>query len=399
MLYKIELQNFYCFRDQQIIDLRVRGSVPEAEDRFRPIYPGSSDRAPVAVMLFGANASGKSTVLRALTLLKNFITARGDFTPLGMLSPFAQEAYLSMPIRLAVEAGVADSTETGGGGSGVWRYEVEFSTINGVVMGIVSEHLKRRLHGQIRFARIISRMGSDVLGSDEFKLKGFETPVSVVPATTSIIAHLATWKHPKAVAIVEYFQRFILANMAHERIEVADQQLIDYLSANGTVVDNINNNLSRLDVGIDAIEVKRDLHPSQLFFRHQGLSRSLGWHLQSHGTRSLIKILPLIIPALAGGGLAVVDELDIALHPNVLPEVMRWFYDADRNVHSSQIIATLHAATLLDDLTKEQVYFTEKASDGSASVFGLSEIKGVRRFENFSRKYLGGVFGAVPQLG
>jgi hypothetical protein len=112
-----------------------------------------------------------------------------------------------------------------------------------------------------------------------------------------------------------------------------------------------------------------------------------------------VKIFPLLVQALATGGIAVVDELDLAVHPLVLPEIVRWFHDPARNKQSAQLWMSCQNASLLEVLQKEEILFCEKDSRGRTSVYGLQGIQDVRRSDNYYKKYLGGVYGAVPQLG
>ena len=122
-------------------------------------------------------------------------------------------------------------------------------------------------------------------------------------------------------------------------------------------------------------------------------------HLESQGTRSFLKIFPLIAQALATGGLAVIDELDASIHPTILPEVLGWFHDPARNPNHAQLWMTCHNSSLLDFLEKDEVLFCEKDLAGRTSVYKLSDITGVRREDNFYRKYLSGIYGAVPHIG
>ena len=103
--------------------------------------------------------------------------------------------------------------------------------------------------------------------------------------------------------------------------------------------------------------------------------------------------------ALNSGGVAIVDELDLAIHPLVLPEIVRWYYDKERNKHDAQLWMSCHSASLLDDLVKEEVILCEKDRRGRSTIYSLANIKSVRRGDNFYRKYLGGIYGAVPQIG
>ena len=93
------------------------------------------------------------------------------------------------------------------------------------------------------------------------------------------------------------------------------------------------------------------------------------------------------------------DEIDSTVHPMLLPEILRWFYDPVINLHQAQLWISGHSASLLEDLQKEEIFFTEKDQQGRTKIFGLKDIEGVRRVDNFYQKYLGGVYGAVPSIG
>ncbi|MDP3525582.1 MAG: AAA family ATPase, partial [Hoeflea sp.] len=73
MIYKLEIENFYSVRERQVIDLTVGKKVPEEPGRLVPIHDGSEERAPRLIAIYGANASGKSNVLRAITFLSWFV--------------------------------------------------------------------------------------------------------------------------------------------------------------------------------------------------------------------------------------------------------------------------------------------------------------------------------------
>ena len=134
-------------------------------------------------------------------------------------------------------------------------------------------------------------------------------------------------------------------------------------------------------------------------FKHSGLNQELPWHQESHGTQSFIKMFPLISLALAQGGICLIDELDAAIHPLILPQLVGWFHDTnERNPHDAQLWFTCHSASLLDDLTKEEVVICEKDRGGRTTAHSLMDVK-VRRDENLYRKYLSGAYGGVPQLG
>ena len=120
---------------------------------------------------------------------------------------------------------------------------------------------------------------------------------------------------------------------------------------------------------------------------------------ESMGTRRFIEIFPLLQLALDRGGVAVIDELDADIHPLLIPEIFRWFYDRKRNPNKAQLLFTAHNPAILDELEKEQVFFSEKLSGEPTRIYGARDIKGLRREPSLMKKYLSGELGAVPHIG
>ena len=73
MIFKIEIENFYSIRARQVLDLRAPANAPNDTRRLAPCWQGSRERAPKVVAVFGANGSGKSNLLRALSFVSWFV--------------------------------------------------------------------------------------------------------------------------------------------------------------------------------------------------------------------------------------------------------------------------------------------------------------------------------------
>ena len=94
----------------------------------------------------------------------------------------------------------------------------------------------------------------------------------------------------------------------------------------------------------------------------------------------------------------IIDELDRNLHPELSRKLLEVFFDMSKNI-DSQLIVTTHESSLLDLtlLRRDEIWFTEKNSDGESNVYSLEEYK--PRFDNDVRKaYLMGRFGATPNI-
>lgn len=124
---------------------------------------------------------------------------------------------------------------------------------------------------------------------------------------------------------------------------------------------------------------------------------------ESAGTKSWLALLPLILDALWLGHTLLVDEIDTSLHPRLVARVIELFRSPETNTGGGQLFFTTHDATLLgtslgvETLRRDEIWFVEKAPDGATSLFPLSDFK-PRKGENTERRYLGGSYGAVPAV-
>ena len=149
MLYWLEIENFFSVRDRQTLDLTIAPNVTDPEGRFAPLFPQSALRAPKVVALYGANASGKTTVLRALQFLINFAKDSAQRTSPGFaLERFNDEDSMSRPIKLAIEfSGIMDLSPERRAHIennepitwGNYRYELELEVNDGLVLRVASE--------------------------------------------------------------------------------------------------------------------------------------------------------------------------------------------------------------------------------------------------------------------
>lgn len=403
MIYRLEVSNFFSIRQPQAIDLRIGNAVPDIPGRFDALFPNSKERASRVAAFYGPNASGKSTVLKALSFIAWF--ARDSFQLLPSATVpcerFNDAQALNEPIHLAIEfsgplditTNVIDDTTR----YGTWRYELALVNKDGRFV-VQQENLRQRANGKGKWVRLFERTGEHVVAGKGFGLTGYAMVIDKVRDNASLIATLAQFDHKQSLRLQEA-ARTVRGNILLDRTDPRDDDAIRYYANNSLARDRLNREIQRIDLGIRKMNIVPGTNGPLAFFEHEGLQQPMPWGLESHGTRSFIRNFPFIEEALRLGGIAIVDEIDISIHPLVLPEIVRWFYDPERNPLKAQLWITCHAATLLEELMKEEVYFCEKDSAGRTSVFALQDIHNVRRADNRYRKYLSGVYGAVPQIG
>lgn len=409
MLYRLELENFYSFRDRQVLDLTVPLTTPSDPERFAPIFEGSKLRCPKVVALFGANGSGKSTVLRAIAFLAWFVQHSFDHSgPALPVERFNDVESANNPIRLAIEFGgimniengVIDETSSEVQIShGLYRYELELVCREGFVGIVNRELLLQKPKGEGRWRRVFARgAGEKLLGSKQFPLAGFAQVSDKVRDNASVVATLCKFNHPTSSLLVGAINK-VRGNIFIEKFEPSDPMVFQQMASNPELLAQLNADLQRIDVGIATVESLQTPNGPTLAFKHEGHGGTMPWGLESHGTQSFIRIFPWISLALSSGGIAVLDELDAYIHPLILPEIIRWFYSKERNPIDGQLWTSLHSVSLLEDLAKEEIVLCEKDRQGRSVMFSLTSMRPIHRRDNFYRKYMGGEYGAIPRIG
>ncbi|MCX4137204.1 AAA family ATPase [Paraburkholderia sp. SEWSISQ10-3 4] len=409
MIHSLEIQNFMSVRDCQLIDLGVGSAVSDFPERYAETWTGSGQRVPKVVAFFGANAAGKSTVLRALQYLSWFVKDSFQFGAGNSLpfEPFWDNSSEGMPVRLAVEFAGPEKffpgTQPGisfmSDARCRYMYELNLQLVDGR-RTVLREGLYFWPSRAKRRVRLFERNATgDVDAAKEFALGSHRAVLKkILRDNASVIATLAQLDHLPSLALREAAGKFS-SNIFLEKLAVNETAMLQYYQANPTMLASVNNDLASIDLGIRSMSIVQGSNGPVATFRHEGLSRDVPLMLESHGTRQFLQIYPYLAHVLQFGGIAVIDELDLAIHPRVLPEILRWFYSKERNPHGAQLWMTCQNASLLENLTKEEIYFCEKDSTGGTSIYSLKDIQGVRRVDNFYRKYMGGTYGAVPTIG
>ena len=309
MIHSITIENFFSVADSQVLNFRVPANAPDL-GCFRDSRAVPGQRLPLIVGVYGPNASGKSTVLRAISTTAWFVQHSFTLPPnnaVPFFNPYAHNNWWNLPTKIAIEydGQLGENTPPA-----VFRYELHIANEpNKFGSEVNYESLSYAPHG--KFRRIFERHQQKFTFGKEFGITG---------------GAIATFKH----------------------------------------------------FGLDC-----DIVLAQ----------------ESMGTRRFIEIFPLLQFVLDNGGVAVIDEMDTDIHPLLVPELFRWFYDKERNPKGAQLLFTAHNPAILDQLEKEQVFFSEKPSGKPTHIYGAREIKGLRREPSLMRKYLSGELGAVPHIG
>ena len=121
---------------------------------------------------------------------------------------------------------------------------------------------------------------------------------------------------------------------------------------------------------------------------------------ESTGVQKLFALLCPMIDILINGKVLLCDELEASLHESLVYELVKLFMTIKTDKFA-QIIFTTHETGLLnlDLFRRDQIWFTEmEGTDRSTDLYSLAEIKNVRKDDNFGKGYITGKYGAIPML-
>lgn len=117
---------------------------------------------------------------------------------------------------------------------------------------------------------------------------------------------------------------------------------------------------------------------------------------ESDGTQRLMDLLPALVDGVQNDKVYIIDELDRSLHPELSSKIMQLFLD-NATTELSQFIVTTHDASLLNlkFFRRDEIWFVEKSQTGVSEVYSLEEFA-PRYDKDIRTGYLKGRFGAIP---
>jgi len=120
---------------------------------------------------------------------------------------------------------------------------------------------------------------------------------------------------------------------------------------------------------------------------------------ESDGTNRIMDFIPLLMDLLKGDNVFIIDEMERSLHPNLIYDLIDLFMSKGVNVNSQLILAS-HESSLLTQklLRKDEVWFVVKDSNGSSRLHSLEEYN-IRFDKEIRKDYLLGRFKAIPRIG
>lgn len=397
MILRYSAENLYSLKEAVTVDFTV-GS--QAKDRAGVFATEHDQYVNSVVGVFGANASGKTNLLKPLGFLVWFIldSARAKPGSNILYEPFAFREHRDDPTRLQLEFEYLGQ---------LYRYELE---LEGQV--VLREALYRK---KARFSYLFERERDDETGEYEFKAQDLG-PVAAVPnrENASWLSSALLQEHKFVTELRPFFEG-IQGNLCPDgRLPTHDAEVANVFEAahfyheSPEILMRVSDLLGEFDLGLSRVEIQKSkvLTPEG---KEQEITFPVAVHdvgdreflrvlmQESRGTQALFVLLRYLLPVLKDGGVAFIDEFESGLHPHMVQRILELFFNPATNPKQAQLIATFHTDFLLrDTLHKYQIYFAEKDADLVTDAYRLDSIKGVRNVDNIYDKYHAGAYGGIP---
>ncbi|QIX97436.1 ATP/GTP-binding protein [Cedecea sp. FDAARGOS_727] len=406
MIKWYRFKNFYSFKDDTYVDLTLK------ENSSFSSYDTEVNETKIAKVLtvLGSNGSGKSNMLKPLAFLRWFCSHSFQKLDNKSLLPFYHH-YSAASEPSEIEICFLDHHDN----NTYWEYKY---LVRLTRERVYHEELKFKTSRQYTtlFKRTFDE-DSGVYICKSHKLMSDENafPVSEmrsIPSNSSTIAYM----HRKDSIIASV----ILDNLSSidNNLNVYGKDNFNYSHVMGATEYYSNNKdvfsqaikyLKRMDLGLDNIilkehqvveketgERKKEFIPYGVH-KCNGKSFRVPFYMESSGTQACYYFILTLIIAIRDGGVAVIDELDSDLHPNMVVELLSMFENESINTKNAQLIFSCHSPEILKSLKKHHVYLVEK-DDGKSECWRLDDIKGLRSQDNLYSKYITGALGGVPDI-
>jgi AAA15 family ATPase/GTPase len=394
MLHSIKIRNFQSFLDEVHISMELSQHAPKDDRSF--VTPAGKNITK-AMAVIGANASGKTALIKSMAFLDWFIKV-------------SFHNKVDAPIPLAPHFSAKDKPS---------YFEVEFE-LGGKEWRYCLLADEHRVHSESlhckqsrAFSYVFTRDWDEHAQKYSIKQKQFgllQKEAEKVRENASLIATAAQYEVPLALQIASCFVATNVNLFGRQHFD--DMQIIGasaLYAANEGIRSQMTKLLCGWDLGLSDVRLDEQVHLLESGIEQRifvpvglhkvgGVDHALIFKHESSGTQGAYLLLSRILPVLERGGLAVIDELEADLHPHMLNLILDLFFSPKTNPHNAQIIFTCHSVEVLSLLHKSQVILVEKNSECISDAWRLDSVKGVRADDNLYAKYMAGAYGAIPQI-
>ncbi len=406
MILEIRLSNFFSIKDEIVLDMRAANiKTKNAKALTNNIFRYKDLNILKTVALYGANASGKSNIIKAIRFCAIMVLNSANHNEDAVFNyrkfKFANYGY--KPSTFFINF-VVNEVE----------YEYSFSLMQNKIL---TESLYYYPKGRIK--KIFTR--DETAGKTKKEKYSFGTvikrPLDVAENTsdkTLYLSRASQMDRDIAKELFRYFNNtFILGYLGHnaqqieglfktyksqllKALQIADSDIVN-ISVKKIKMPGKNLNVSFKGTELEDVSLEDVIQEKLQIKTYHKADPKKSFDLlteESAGTQKLFVIMLSILDIIANNKVLLVDEIGESLHTDIIEYIFNLFRASDK----AQLICTTHNTRFLDltKFRKDQIYFVNKKDDASTDLYSLYDYSDFRDTMDLEKAYLQGRFDAVP---
>lgn len=396
MLVNFTFKNFRSFRDEMTLSMEA-ASIQELSEAV--VKSCDEELLPVALM-YGANSSGKSNVLKALKAMRDVLLNSVKLNPKDKLDaePFCLDlTSAEQPTSFEIQFTLNGSK---------FRYGFDYTANE-----ILAEWLYEKRVGEREF-ELFLRSGNEFKISKTRFAEG-NGKQDATPSNRLFVSLVAQLNGKLSQSILDWFSSIeYISGMDGKEYAGKTLEMLFLNQQGATEIKQLftetNLGFNELDIELDdSVAMKMKAESVHNLYDADGTMVGVRTFsidkMESEGTKKMIEIAGPLVDAILSGKILVVDELDAKLHPFLTRKIIGLFMDREINRNGAQLIFATHDTNLLNlqYLRRDQIWFTEKDKTDSTELYSLVEFRDdagnkVRNDRNIEKDYINGRYGAIP---
>ena len=400
MVKNFFIKNFKCIKDR--LDISFEPSSLNDETYFENVFHKGELSLSKVIAIYGNNASGKSTIAEAFSIIKELVIPL-DNGPLLPYYPFVFDIeMINAPTEVGIEFSLDNNDD-----SFIYRYYIKYDDKR--IIEEKFEKLTSQKYSLIyhRYTDIDNKVSINI-GNNASNGPLLQALIdSIVPNRT----FLSMFSRFKVSDLYDAYTFFL------ERFYNSSLAINSYIEYSPTKIEK-DEGLKRFtlsllkaadfnirDITIDKIKIPKyvnnqpilSMEKDTLYLWHDNYK--LDFSNESLGTKKIILVAEALYSVFQKPSVIIIDELEASLHPELTKLIVTCFLDETINVNNSQLIFTSHETTLLDLnlLRRDQIIFVYKDSHNSTYIRSLKEFH-VKKSDSVAKSYLSGRYMTSPDV-
>ena len=401
MIAEIKFKNMFSFRDETVLSFEADKS--KDLESYHVVELAPDVKLLKLAVIYGANASGKSNIIKVCDFIRSFITC----TPLNKAELIKIVPFLLNRTSKEQASEFSVSFYAMNGDKAIrYVYSVLLETTHIVRETLIyylsqpATVFERSMENNVSSIKFGQKVKISTAAKEEITLKCLPN-MSVFAAYMQVNTNIAEMETALQYLTKQMMPAIVptssLSRYAEEAIkkETAKEYILRYLQEADFNISNISSKEQETKKGV----------VNYTMYQHK-VSSGLGGNdyyefpelYESDGTIRTFGLASQIQNSIGSNAFLAVDEIESSLHPKLIEYMIERFLKESKQ---AQLLLTTHYDGLLgeeDLLRKDNIWFAEKNTDGASVLYPLTDFKGLNRISSLQKAYKFGKFGAVPNL-